>query len=421
MDAPTHSPTGTGHMSGRVLSKPAGVIAACTVGNAVGVTPMVYTVFSLFLIPISTEFGWPRSAVSIVLLFIAIAGALSYPVIGRLIDRHGGRRIILAGNLLFAASVAAVALTPANRWLFYSVFFVLGVTAAIPSPAMFTKVIAGWFDRSRGFALGFVGGVGNGTGAAISPVFAAYLLGEFGWRGAHLGIAAAIVIVGFPVLFWLLRDPPDARITAANQTEGLSLSEARETLEFWLILTAIALGAGCMTAVFAHVIPMLVDRNIPLNDAVAVLVTFSMVTAGWQVGMGFVLDKFSRPWIAAPFYLLAIIGLWILETGVSFPLLILAGVLMGLGLGTEYGILPYFLSRYFGVRHYGAISGFAYGLIILIQGVTPFLMDVNFDLRGDYRLAVVVISVAMLIGTFILTRLPSFEQTPRAIFATRAS
>ncbi|MEE8307000.1 MAG: MFS transporter, partial [Gammaproteobacteria bacterium] len=208
-------------MNNKLFSRSSGVIAACTVGNAVGVTPMVYTVFSLFLIPIATEFGWPRSAVSIVLLFIAIAGALSYPVIGRLIDRFGARQIILAGNLLFAASVAAVAFTPANRWIFYSVFFVLGVTAAIPSPAMFTKVIAGWFDRSRGFALGFVGGVGNGVGAAISPVFATFLLNGFGWRGAHLGIAAAIVIIGFPILFWLLKDPPDALVTADNEAEGM--------------------------------------------------------------------------------------------------------------------------------------------------------------------------------------------------------
>ena len=401
-----------------LFSRPTGVVAACTVGNAVGVTPMVYTVFSLFLIPISTEFGWPRSAVSIVLLFIAIAGALSYPIIGRLIDRHGGRRILLAGNLLFAASVATVALSPANRPMFYLIFFVLGIAAAIPSPAMFTKIIAGWFDRSRGFALGFVGGVGNGVGAALTPVFAAYLLSEFGWRGAHLGLAAAIVVIGFPVLFALLHDPPDAKVTSANEAEGLDLASARKTVEFWLILVAIGLGAGCVTAIFAHVIPMLVDRNIAMNDAVAVLVTFSMVTAVWQVGMGYVLDRFPKPWIAAPFYLLALLGLWILETGTSLPLLIAAGAMMGLGLGTEYGILPYFLSRYFGVRHYGAISGFVYGIIILVQGITPFLMDVTFDIRGDYRLAVIVVSVALVIGAFILTRLPPFDQGPRDLRQT---
>ncbi len=396
-------------MPSRLLSRPNGVVAACTVGNAVGITPMVYTVFSLFLIPISTDFGWPRSAVSIVLLFIAVAGALSYPVIGRIIDRHGARRVILTGNLLFAGSVALVAATTANPIVFYLIFTLIGVAGAIPSSVMFTKVIAGWFDRYRGFALGFVGGVGNGTGAAISPVFASFLLGAFDWRGAYLGLAAAIVLIGFPVLYFLLQDPPGARLTESNKGEGMTLAEARRTATFWIILGAIALGAGCMTAVFAHVIPMLVDRGVQMNDAVAVLVTFSLVTAVWQVGMGLLLDRLPKPWIAAPFYVLALAGLWLMETSSSFAWLISAGFLMGLGLGTEYGVLPYFLSRYFGVRHYGAISGFVYGVIILIQGVTPFLMDVNFDLRGNYDIAVLIISAALVLGAALLTRLPPFR------------
>lgn len=405
----------------RLFSRRAGVVAACTVGNAVGVTPMVYTVFSLFLIPISTEFGWPRSAVSIVLLFIAIAGALSYPIIGRIIDRHGARRVILTGNVLFAASIALVSIATDNHVLFYLIFSIVGVTAAIPSSVMYTKVIAGWFDRYRGLALGFVGGVGNGTGAAIAPLFAHFLLSNFGWRGAYQGIAIAIVAIGFPVLFLLLRDPPDARITDANIAEGMTLTEARRTGTFWMILIAIALGAGCMTAVFAHVIPMLVDRGIEMDDAVMVLVTFSMVTAAWQVCMGYVLDRIPRPWIAAPFYILAVIGLWILESGTSYPILVFAGFMMGLGLGTEYGVLPYFLSRYFGVRHYGAISGFVYGVIVLIQGITPFLMDVNFDLSGNYHIAVLIISAAMLAGAAILLRLKPFERTFQANPSSAAS
>ncbi len=164
-----------------------------------------------------------------------------------------------------------------------------------------------------------------------------------------------------------------------------------------------------MTAVFAHVVPMLVDRNISMDRAVSVLITFSLVTAVWQVGMGYMLDRFSKPWIAAPFYLIAVIGLILLESSSNFSTLLIAGALMGLGLGTEYGVLPYFLSRYFGVRHYGAISGMVYGVIVLTQGITPFLMDLNFDASGNYRIAVVVICVSMLAGAFLLTRLEPFR------------
>jgi len=400
-------------MSG-LFSRANGVLAACTIGNAVGVTPMVYTVFGLFLIPISTEFGWPRSAVSLVLLVLAVAGAISYPVVGRIIDRYGARRVLLAGNLLFAASVALVSVTSANPLHFYLTYALIGITAAIPSTVMYTKVIAGWFDRSRGFALGIAGGFGNGVGAAIAPVFVAMLLSTYGWRGAHLGIALAIVAIGFPVLFLLLRNAPLNKSIDSDAAEGMTLTEARRTKSFWIILVAVALGAGCMTAVFAHVVPMLVDRGIGMERAVSVLVTFSLVTALWQVGVGYTLDRFPRPWIAAPFYISAMIGLILLETSTSYTLLLLAGALMGLGLGTEYGVLPYFLSRYFGVRHYGAISGMIYGVIVLTQGITPFLMDLDFDSNGNYRIAVLVICIAMLAGAFLLTRLQPFVRVPAA-------
>ena len=402
-----------------LFTRPAGVVFACTVGNGVSVTPMVYTVFGLFLIPISTEFDWSRSAVSFVLFIIAVAGAISYPIVGRLIDRYGARPVILTGNVLFAASVASVSLVEASRFQFYTVYALIGISAAIPSSVMFTKVIAGWFDQRRGLFLGIAGGLGNGVGAALSPLFVFALISSYGWRAGFQGIGAAIILIGFPVLYLLLRDPPRdvSRSTAEHleKTAGLSLSEALKTPVFWIILAAIALGAGCMTAIFAHVVPMLVDRGIPVGQATTVLATFSLVTAGWQIGMGYMLDRIPRPWIAAPFYLLALAGLILLESTSSYPLLLLSGLLMGLGLGTEYGVLPYFLSRYFGTRHYGAISGSMYGVIVLTQGLTPFLMDLVFDITGTYDPAIIVICIGLVLGAILITRLVPFH----AVLAAR--
>ena len=396
-----------------LFTRPAGVVVACTVGNGVSVTPMVYTVFGLFLIPIATEFGWPRAGVSFVLLIIAIAGAIGYPIVGRLIDRYGARPVILTGNVLFAASVASVSLAEASRIQFYSAYALIGITAAIPSSVMFTKVIAGWFDQRRGLFLGIAGGLGNGIGAALSPLFVYALISSYGWRAGFQGIGAAIILIGFPVLYLLLRDPPQGVSRSATEhlekTAGLSLAEALKTSTFWIILAAIALGAGCMTAIFAHVVPMLLDRGVSARQATTVLATFSLVTAGWQIGMGYMLDRIPRPWIAAPFYLLALAGLILLESTSSYPLLLLSGMLMGLGLGTEYGVLPYFLSRYFGTRHYGAISGSMYGVIVLTQGLTPFLMDLVFDVTGNYDIAIIAICVGLVLGAILITRLLPFH------------
>ncbi len=387
----------------KLLSRPVGVIVACTVGNGVSITPMVYTVFGMFLIPMATEFAWPRAAVSFSLLVVAVAGALAYPVIGRLIDRHGARPVILAGNVLFAATVACASLIGPSRPELYGVYGLIGIAGAIPSSVMFTKVIAGWFDRGRGFAMGIAGGVGNGVGAALS--------------GSFLGIAAVIVLIGFPVLFVLLWDPPGSyKDTAAGSAlaGGMTPLEARSTSTFWIILVAIAIGAGCMTAVFAHVVPLLLDHGYSEERATAVLATFATVTAVWQVGVGRLIDRIPRPWIAAPFYLAALAGLILFHAAERFSQLMLAAALMGLGLGTEYGVLPYFLSRYFGVRHYGAISGTIYAVIVLAQGLTPFLMDLSFDRTGSYRSSMVVIGAGLIASALLILRLQPFSAVAAA-------
>lgn len=401
-----------------IFSRPTGVVAACTVGNAVSVTPMVYTVFGLFLIPITTEFDWSRSSVSLVLLIIAIASAICYPIVGRLIDQYGARRIMLAGNLMFAASVASVSLIGPHLYQLYLAYALIGITAAIPSSVMFTKVIAGWFDENRGLYLGIVGGLGNGVGAALSPLFVLMLLTQYGWRTSYLGIAAAIIIIGFPVLYLLLWDPQKSSQTNKQTTEhgqqGMTLAEASKTGTFWIILAAIGLGAGCMTAIFAHVVPMLIDRGLPTAQATNILITFSMVTAGWQIGVGYLLDRVPKPWIAAPFYLAALAGLMLLQSTTDYSLLLIAGVLLGFGLGTEYGVLPYFLSRYFGVKHYGAISGVVYSVIVLTQGLTPFLMGLVFDVTGSYDMAVLVIAAGLLLGAGLILRLKPFIFIPKS-------
>jgi MFS family permease len=379
---------------------------------------MVYTVFGLFLIPLTTQFNWPRSSVSFVLLIVAVSSALGYPIVGRLIDRHGARAVLLWGILLFAAAVASVALIGNSRAELYAAYAFIGFAGTIPSGVTFTKVIAGWFDDHRGLFLGIVGGLGNGVGAAISPLFVQAVIARHGWRGGYLAIGAVILAIGLPVLLLLLRDPPQQAARSAADVEAraddMTLAQARSTSTFWIILTAIALGAGCMTALFAHGVPMLIDRGVAVDRATLVLVTFSMVTAAWQVAVGFLLDRIPRPWIATPFFLAALAGLTMFTLSSSFGGLLCAGALMGLGLGTEYGVLPYFLSRYFGVRHYGSISGAIYGVIVLLQGFTPFLMDLVFDRTGSYRPAIVTIGTGLLAGALLVLRLPRFRMRSRS-------
>jgi MFS family permease len=375
-----------------------GVVLACLLGNMVCTTPIIYSPFGLFLIPISQAFDWPRARVSGVLTLLALVTALAYPIVGRLADRHGPRRLFLIGNLALGAGVVALGLSSPNVFLFYGLFALIGVAGAMPSSMMFTRVIAGWFDKTRGSMMGITGGLGNGIGATVMPFVALLLMTHFGWRGAFFGLGALVILIGLPTNLFLLKEPPVAKPAhpaAPAELEGMSLPQAAGTFIFWLMLTAIGLGSGCLTAVLAHVVPILTDRRFPVGQATAVVSVFAMVTAGWQIVVGWLLDRTGSPKMVAPLFLISVAGLLTLEHGTSLPVLILGGALMGIGMGTEFGALPYFISRYFGLRRFGVIAGMMYSAVIIAQGVTPLLMDVDFDRHRSYVLSLHVIQAVM--------------------------
>src|SRR5258706_12866027 len=99
-----------------------------------------------------------------------------------------------------------------------------------------------------------------------------------------------------------------------------------------------------MTAVFAHVVPLLLDHGYSEERATAVLATFATVTAVWQGGVGRLIGRIPRPWIAAPFYLAAPAGLILFGAAGSFSQPMRPGGLLGLGFGSAYRGLAHFLS-----------------------------------------------------------------------------
>ena len=198
-------------------------------------------------------------------------------------------------------------------------------------------MICEWFDGARGAALGVMGGVGNGVGAAVLPLIAVQLLGRFGWRGAWVGDALVVFGFGFPIMAVLLRDAGKtagpAKDAAPVLDEGLSPGQAMRTGLFWLILVAIALGAGCVTAFFVHVVPLLTDRGFDVRLATNVLVTFALVTSAWQVVVGAILDRTGSPRVVATMYLSAIAGLILVTFARTPPFLLAGGAFLGIGLG----------------------------------------------------------------------------------------
>ena len=395
----------------KLASRGEGSVIASTIGTALGLNSTVTAVFSLFLVPLSEEFGVPRAEVSVVLLIVALTNAVMYPLVGRLADRIGSRLIILSGITLFSASLFTASKI-GNVVHLYLVYGLMGMSGSVLGPILFTKIIVGWFDAKRGFFLGFVGGVGNGVGSTLMPVFVFTLLSEGGWRYGYQGLSFLVFVLGLPIVLIFLRDPSSTSLIANDvdqRQSGLTLVEAGKVRTFWIFVSAIALCTGCLISVFTHVVPVLTDIGIQTQDATAVLATFASVTVIAQVIVGGFLDKVGRPLTIAPLFVVAAGGVLIFSTTTSLSLMFLSASLMGVGLGAEFGLLPYGISRYFGLRHYGTISGVMYGIVAITNGCMPVLMDIAYDTWGNYDTWLNLATLGMIFGALLIAGLPKFS------------
>jgi MFS family permease len=378
-----------------------GVLVGCTLGNMVSVTPIISGTFGIFLVPVTQALGWSRSEFSGVLLIMAIVGVVGYPGAGYLADRYGVRSVALIGNASFALCVAALALSTPQRPLVYALYALTGLAGTMSSCVLLMKPISLWFTRHRGLLFALTGAFGINIGIAIMPFLAGHLIAAQGWRAAYVGLGAFTLVVGLPAMLLLKNPPPDAAAADAHARPlpGLTSREARRQPVFWLLMFSVALGAGSLSAMLTHMVPLLTDRGIPVATATAIFATTAMCNASWQIVIGMLLDRTNAPRFAGIFLIASIVGLG----------LIAGAVLLGIGSGTEYGLLPCVIPRYFGVKSFSELYGTIFGVSILTAGFTPVLMGWAFDTRGNYNSALLLIAVALVCSALLIFLMPSYD------------
>ena len=159
------------------------MLAAC-LGVMAGFGSLFVYTFAVFVKPLGAEFGWSREAISQGFAIAAVTLGLCSPLLGRLIDKFGPRRIILPCMTVFGCGIASLALLRSGIWQFYVTCFVLGLVGNGAAHLAYSRSISTWFQRRLGTALAFVM-VGAGLGAMILPVVAQNIVTRSGWRAAY--------------------------------------------------------------------------------------------------------------------------------------------------------------------------------------------------------------------------------------------
>ncbi|HEY6987223.1 MAG TPA: MFS transporter [Bryobacteraceae bacterium] len=372
------------------------VVLASAFALLVGPVPVVVFSFGVFLRPLAAEFHSNRAATSLALTLHNTIAAFGIALAGRLVDRFGPRKVILPAMILTGLTLLSSYLCSASTWQLYTFFLAAGLFGSGIAPVSFATVISHWFDRRRGLALGLML-LGLGSGAVIMPSVAQRLIDGFGWRVAYAAIGAVMLLIALPVAGALVKNDPKqmgllpdgasgaAALTALTQENpGCSLGEALQTRTFWLLLCAFVLVSAGVHACFTHMPAILNDRG---SSAQAAALASSLFGCGVLIGRaasGYLLDRFFAPRVAAVIFGCAAAGIALLGITRSQPLAFTAALLIGLGWGTEGDVKAYLISRYFGLRSFGAIFGFTFAGFVLAGGLGAYLMGAVFDTKRSY-------------------------------------
>jgi MFS family permease len=395
------------------------VVLAARFGVMAGFGSLFVYTFAVFVKPLGAAFGWSREAISGGFGIAAITLGLCSPLLGRLIDRYGPRRIILPCMTVFGCAIASLALLRSNVWQFYATCFVLGLVGNGAAHLAYSRSISTWFERRLGMALAVVM-VAAGLGAMILPVAAQAIISRGGWRAAYLSLGSIALLLGLP-LSWLYvhersqvqRSEAIHRTSRSTPVEhfGVTWQQGLRSYSFWIIVAVLCASWISMNGAITQMSALLTDRGITARNAALCASVLGGSSLLGRIGVGWLLDRFFGARVALAVTLSTAAGIFLLAHGNSFPAGCLAAALIGIGAGGEAAITPYLLTRYFGLRAFSTLYGITWTFYAAAGATGPVILGRAFDSTGSYSSLLVILAAALSLTALMNLLLPRYSNS----------
>jgi MFS family permease len=365
----------------------------------------IRAVFGVYIKPMETELGWSRGALSMAAaLSLLLLGAVG-PFAGRLADRWGPRRVVvLSLGLLGTGSILSSFVT--ELWHIYvtaGVLMAVGAGGAAMSTG--SSVVARWFDRSRGVAMGIAAG-GMSAGQLVVVPLATALTLTYGWRSSFLWLGVGLLLLIVPIGIWLIRNTPEERGVRAFGAEGpvqtaaqaaatrqagrVPVSEAAQTLPFWLLMsTFFVCGYTSNGMVLTHFVPHALEHNFTAMQASAALGVMGAMNIVGTMASGWLCDRFGRRGPLATYYFVRGLSLVFLLYVWDAPSLHVWAALFGLNYISTVPPTTTLTANIYGRFSVGELSGWIFFAHQVGAALGAALAGWIFEWTGSYSSAFV--------------------------------
>ena len=333
--------------------------------------------------------GWPASLISGATTFFYLFGALLVAFISEAIRAFGPRNCLLAGVVTMAAAAVMIGRVT-EPWQLYAANAVLAFGWAGTSLGVITNTLGLWFDQKRGMAISLALNGASFGGIVGVPLLVA-AIGAFGFSGALMSAAIAMLVLMVPVILLLVGPPPRRGGAAAEQVARDTPSASRIRMlalgdvAFLTVAIAFALVLFAQVGFIVHLIAFLDPLIGRERAAIAVALLTAMAVVG-RLLFSTVIDRLNQRLASAVSFASQAVALLIIINSRNDIVLIAACGLFGFSVGNLITLPSLIVQREFDSRSFGVLVS----LITAINQVTyafgPGVVGVLRDITGSYSL-----------------------------------
>jgi MFS family permease len=304
-----------------------------------------------------------------------------------------------------------------SRATSFSHFFVInglfgifvGASTVIPC----SLVIASWFERQRGLAMG-IAFAGINIGGAVMTPLANHVIASADWRAGYVALSLPILLIVVPLILFAVRPGSTERKETtplspfgegvsgpvALQLPGFEVNQAAKTRTFWLICLIQLLG-GATTGMGPHFVAYLTGIGYTAATAASIVSMYLLMTTAGSLLGGPMADRAGARRAMRFTYMLGALGTIGLMTSSRLPGMIINVVAGGLALGALGVQMPLVIIESLGVKRLGSLLGVTGIFYTLGAAVTPIIAGHIFDVTGSY-LPTIVSFVAMFVSAAVV-------------------
>jgi MFS transporter, OFA family, oxalate/formate antiporter len=366
--------------------------------------------WSVFRIPLTKQFHWTISQVTLTFTICVFVLGISAFVGGLWLNKKGPRIVAMTGGFLYGLGVYLASYSADKLWWLYLSYGLIGGIGLGFGYIVPISVLVKWFPDRRGLITG-IAVAGFGAGALTTAPLATHLIQSIGVMQtfAYLGITYLAVTMATGSF---MRNPPDGWkpdgwVPSTTQTKqraqkDFTLGGALGTWQWWALWVLLFLNTSAGISLISQESPIF--QELSKASAIVAAGMVGIASIGNAVGRIFwasVSDVITRRWTFTAMYVTQVFLFWFLPDTASVTVLTVLSFIILMCYGGGFGTMPAFTADYFGSKNVGPI----YGLMMTAWGCASAFGSLIFaQLRqstGSYANGLHIIAVVMAVSVVL--------------------